>query len=593
MTNLNTGIDNSTTQTEIISKSFMKYFSLAIHQKNISDLTKLCKISSNVTTFSSDINKFFNKAFKNNNIEIVKWFMTFEPSLNVKLDEQLLFSKLEKNNIEIIQLYVELEPSYNVTKLIEQSLHCGKIELADYLLLKNNSILEDNETMLNIFKFHCKKNNIQMIQYLIEKDKNLIKKNVIDIIESYKFEKYEKILIDLHKYYPDMFKDYFLEKDKKYKENQQENIELGYIEAISEPSEMSSNLFIDKCTDHRFQMAKLIYECYPDVIKYNWAIVYACETGDMEISKWLYEKRSDYPMLYWEYAFMWSCMYGKLDIIKWIYSIKPDININADCGDCDDGGFENANVNGFTMACTNGKLDVAKWLLEIDPIKTLSGIEEFKTFALVCKEKKYINDIVGNSYDPLPILKWLIEIKPDIDIHKENELAFCYACLYNIDIAKWLLEIKPDINISIDNDYIFTNTECINTSKWLLEIKPDINIEADNHAAFKIACKYNYQEKAEFLKSLNPKKYAFKLSKYGSIESWEIKINFIRKQTKDMKASDIQECPICMDKNSQVLSNCNHPYCIKCIKKICNAENKCPTCRTTITDLYPFNILKE
>jgi hypothetical protein len=391
-----------------------------------------------------------------------------------------------------------------------------------------------------------------------------------------------------------MFKDYFLEEEKIYEETQQDDLAREYIEVITELNDMTSNLFINVCRNNNFKMAKLIYECYPDVIKYNWAIVYACENGNMEISKWLYEKRQDYPMRYWEYAFMWSCMYGKLDIIKWIYSIKPDININADCGDYDDGGFENANVNGFTMACTYGHLDVAKWLLEIDPIVTLSGIEEFYTFALVCKEKKYISSIKEEeNYDPLPILKWLLEIKPDIDIHKQNELAFYYACSVNIDVAKWLLEIKPDINISIDNDYIFTNISNVDAMKWLLEIKPDINIEADNHAGFKKACEYNDYEKIEFLKSLNPKKYFFKLTEYGSIESWEIRINFIRKQTKDMKASDIQECPVCLDKNTQLITNCNHSYCIKCIKKICNNENKCPTCRTTITDLYPFNILKE
>jgi ankyrin repeat protein len=389
-----------------------------------------------------------------------------------------------------------------------------------------------------------------------------------------------------------MIKDYLISED--------DECGTAYVDAdVDDPRDMRSNLFISQCRNGNFESARLIYECYPNVIKYNWAIVWACEGGFMEIAKWLYEKRDEYyqyyPLYIMEYAFMWSCMTGKLDIIKWIYSVKPEININADCGDNDDGGFENSDVNGFTMACTNGKLDVAKWLLEIDPIKTLSGIDEFDTFALVCKERKYQNDITGESYDPILVLKWLLEIKPDINISKYNEMAFYYTCVYeNIDTAKWLLEIKPDINISIDNDFIFRksspNSKII---KWLLEIKPDINIEANSHEAFKNACDGNDMEAVKFLISLNPEKYFAKFTKYGSVESWKIKINYIRKKTVEIKLDDIQECPICMDKNSQVITNCKHPYCVKCIKKVCEIENKCPTCRSTITDMYPFKILKN
>jgi hypothetical protein len=81
MTDLKNNSDNSTIISETISKSFIKDFSIAIHLKNISALTMLCKNNYNVTTFSSEINKFFNKAYKNDNIDIVKWFMTFKPLL--------------------------------------------------------------------------------------------------------------------------------------------------------------------------------------------------------------------------------------------------------------------------------------------------------------------------------------------------------------------------------------------------------------------------------------------------------------------------------------------------------------------------------
>ena len=574
--------------------SFIKDFVIAFQQENIPELTKLCQNNANVTTFNSQINSFFNKAFRNNKENIVKWFMTFKPSLNINLDDTILFSFLDKNNFEIIKLYVELDPTYNITKLIDHTLRCGKIEISEYFLEKDNSILQNNEMMSEIFIKHCNKKNIQMIQYLLEKDNNLIKKNML-VIKRYIDNKI--IILEFLKYYPDMIKDYIMEEEDNYRIKRQNAIEQGFSdeEENGEPREMRSNLFISQCRNGNFETAKLIYLCYPEVIKYSWAIIWVCEAGFMDIAKWLFDKRQDYPLYIWEFAFMWSCMHGKLDIVKWIYSVKPEININADCGNNDDAGHENANVNGFTMACTYGKLDVAKWLLEIDPIKTLSGIDEFDTFAYVCKERKYSNDIAGNSYDPILILKWLLEIKPDIDISKNNEMAFYYACMYsNVDTAKWLLQIKPDINISIDNDYIFRNCSSdLEIIKWLLEIKPDIDIEMNNHEAFKNACENHGYEAVKFLVSLNPKKYNVKFTKYGSIESWKITVNYIRANKIEKKASEIEECPICIDKNSQVITNCNHTFCIKCIKKVCETENKCPTCRTKITDMYVIKILTE
>ena len=572
----------------------IKDFFLAFQQENIPTLTLLCQNSANVTTYNSQINTFFNKAFKNGKVNIVKWCLTHKPSLNLKLEEKILFSQLEKN-FKIVKLFLELNPTYDNSKLLEQAMSLGNIEMSDYLFQKNNSILENNEIMSEILIKNCNKNNINMIHYLLEKDNNLIKKNM-HLLKKYISN--QKIIKEFLKFYPDMFKDYFTEEDNKYKIDRQSQIDEGYMEdeaTTKEPSEMNSNLFISQCEFGHFDTVKLIYECYPDVIKYNWAMKWSCMAGFIEIAKWLFEKRSDYPIHVWEYAFMFSCYYGKLEIVKWIYSVKPEININADCGDNDFDGFENSDVNGFTMACTSGKLDVAKWLLEIDPIKTLSGIDEFDTFALVCKEKKYENDIAGESYDPQPILKWLLEIKPDINISQKSEMAFYYACVYeNLDTAKWLLEIKPDINISIDDELIFRkssqNSQII---KWLLEIKPDINIEANSHDAFKNACEGHDMEAVKFLISLNPTKYSATLSEYGSVESWNIKVNYIRKKTVEIKSCDIQECPICMDKNSQVITNCNHAYCVKCIKKVCESENKCPTCRSTITDMYPFKILKN
>ena len=71
----------------------------------------------------------------------------------------------------------------------------------------------------------------------------------------------------------------------------------------------------------------------------------------------------------------------------------------------------------------------------------------------------------------------------------ENEYAFRLACYCgHLKVAKWLLKIKPDINISVKNEWAFIVACCnghLELAKWLLEIKPDINIIAGNEWAFR------------------------------------------------------------------------------------------------------------
>lgn len=82
-------------------------------------------------------------------------------------------------------------------------------------------------------------------------------------------------------------------------------------------------------------------------------------------------------------------------------------------------------------------------------------------------------------------------------------------------IAKWLLEIKPNINISVENEFAFKfacSNGHLNIAKWLLEIKPTININSCSNEFFKCLCSKNTNKKDELeqiknLSHLFPNKY--------------------------------------------------------------------------------------
>ena len=90
-------------------------------------------------------------------------------------------------------------------------------------------------------------------------------------------------------------------------------------------------------------------------------------------------------------------------------------------------------------------------------------------------------------------------MKPDIDISVENEellcKSFCKSCCNGcLEVAKWLLSVKPDINISSRDDFAF---------RW--------------------ACHFRHLEVAKWLQSLKPYLYVIEYSKKGNYANYRIR----------------------------------------------------------------------
>jgi hypothetical protein len=236
----------------------------------------------------------------------------------------------------------------------------------------------------------------------------------------------------------------------------------------------------------------------------------------------------------------------------------------------------------------------------------------------LCKEFAFCN---ACCFGHTSVAKWLLSVKPEIDISVNNDAVFRVACQYgNLSTAQWLLSVKPDINISAGHDFAF-RFACTNghleTARWLLSVKPDIDISSKNEYAFRLACTNGYLEIAQWLLSIKPTikilaKNNFVLqSEHTSILKWFWTVNPllfksvlpINEKYVNMDTIDENEklCLICYETNAKLQTNCEHNFCGICLMHFAKFRKMkgfndefddelddccCPYCRTKITTCY-------
>lgn len=181
-----------------------------------------------------------------------------------------------------------------------------------------------------------------------------------------------------------------------------------------------------------------------------------------------------------------------------------------------------------------------------------SNINIQQQFQTACKE--------GNLYE----VKTLLNNYSDIDISKDNEYAFRWACCNgHLDVAQylWSLWKFPAINLSAYSDAAFvsscrnghlkvakwlfslykfyvSNSMCkhafvsscknghLHIIEWLLNVKPNINISANDEYAFISACENGHLSVAKYLLKMSPN---INISAYNenSIASTSIKLIYV------------------------------------------------------------------
>ncbi len=355
-----------------------------------------------------------------------------------------------------------------------------------------------------------------------------------------------------------------------------------------------------------------------------------CYSGNLEMIKWMLERQ---PLSDIKHnnnlAFLYAILSGSKECIEFLFSTyKGDVDISYD-----DNRY-------FKTLCTKGFQPVAQWFYETylseqgltEPIQQMfEEVFKLSCFYSNIKMAKWIFSICPNTiqgsdlnswfsrncmFGTIPVYEWLLEIYPDLNIHYCNEAPFRHACEYgNIQTAQWLYSKYPLINVSINDEEAFRNA-CnsgnLKLVKWLISIKPDIDITALNHKAIR-NCIENQHDKILLwlLKKFDVYKNCVILNKeftermtrnklkdyFDSFNGTSPRILKFRKQVLIDKQED---CSICYDRKSCLITECEHQYCYPCLNEWYytktynkpltfplsqNNQFSCPMCRKLITDV--------
>ena len=241
-----------------------------------------------------------------------------------------------------------------------------------------------------------------------------------------------------------------------------------------------------------------------------------------------------------------------------LYKIIIDYDVN----------ILNNTIDIFYDACNIGDIENAQYIYT--KINNFYIIDFENIFISVCNNKQF------------KIALWLLSINETINTITNNEKLLELACYSSsFDIAESLLLNNPIIDLSFDDDIIFKNA-CIYGNmiliKWLIKMKPNINImSVHNYTCINNSPVFNMSIKNWI--SLHNNKYNIII--VNNVFKCKLKLLFKFNYIKNVE--DIDTCIICMDRICNMVTSCNHKFCMECFMNFYNKNIDffCPICRNT------------
>jgi hypothetical protein len=215
--------------------------------------------------------------------------------------------------------------------------------------------------------------------------------------------------------------------------------------------------------------------------------------------------------------------FSDLETIKWFYELKSQ--------------FININNNQYLInSCVNPDYQVLRWLIKFN-----IGINE--------QVNQYIFDKSLKRHD-LITMRLIYESNPNLDLriidgfylHNPNSLN-----IYSTNkIFEWLKNISLEQMFTLKYNL---NFELILIDNLIDRTKPNYNNQENN---------YNNQEN----------NYNNQENNYNNQE------NNYNNQEKNYN-----ECPLCLNSETKIISNCSHEFCSYCIRIWVKKKKSCPICR--------------
>jgi len=544
----------------------------------------------------------FGKLLKNENIDNLNFFVENKPDIKLKKFTTLIIKNIyENNNFYLLKInYYNLESKKN-DKILESFLitimkKCiinMNYEMIIWCLnkLEEKNKIKDNQHLPEIcnnmiekwFKYFDDIENkveiiYKMIPFFDNMDKYLITNSLINkMMDNLYFNR----LLD----FKDIIVELFSNEDKQNLLNIIiEKTELNYIKNYMnmiykntiDYNEISIkhlligytidklHYFKDKIEDFNNKInSELLLEVISDI---------NCNPREFNILIDLFNTLYDLDNIYYKdifdnTLFKTCCYFGDKDCLDFILKVNKNIDISDN------------NEEAFKNACDNGKLNIIKYLLKKNNNIDISNNNEEAMFN-AC------------SAGHLNIAKFLYKIKPSINLSVKDDYLFSEACNNgNLNIAKWLYSI---LGYKICDAARYEHSICgacyyghLETAKWIYNTFDDIDITVDNDYCFISACKNDYIDICYWIKDLLPDRYSLVYNEEeDTIESYNINKVLIITEAKQNDTKE--ECFICVDNESNVISSCNHQYCFTCIEKLYKMSTclACPYCRTEKITLY-------
>lgn len=301
-----------------------------------------------------------------------------------------------------------------------------------------------------------------------------------------------------------------------------------------------------------------------------------------------------------------ACCNGKLPIVKWLFmkcgarvrievieSLKDGKILKSVCDECSDNGVIMQNMMEYIFRlcpqliynkeviscamwglCVNNNLRCVKIihdkLLTLEPHHRINYSElEEHIFRSACE------------YGSINVAKWLLKVKPDIDVSAMNHYAFRFACAEgHLDIAQWLYGLYQ-VDITAEGDFAFSGaceSNFVAVAKWLQSLCPE---------RYELHVVVDLDENETICQSWKINRYLTLIHVDG--EAAKDKLCEIKKEKGESELC----CPICYESGSRVnvMTNCSHMYCLHCIQQWYeeHAQNECPCCRKQLEYIIQYN----